>query len=309
MGDIAVPPGYVIAARCARNLADEDELTPGDDTLVVEGLAVSFRDRVVLHDVSFALGPGEFCGLIGSNGSGKTTLLRTILGFHKPMAGTIRIAGLPGRAQRAALAYVPQKNFLDPEMPLRARDLVALGLDGHRLGLALPSRKRRDRVDEMLRAVEAEGFADQRIGRLSGGQQQRILIAHALIRRPRLLLLDEPLANLDLRSVEGIVALLARLVAEQQVTVLVSAHDMNPLLPFMDRIVYLANGRAASGRTADVVRTEVLSRLYGYHIDVIKVHGRVLVVAAGTAEEMQKAAVHDAVHDAVDDAIHVAPIP
>ncbi len=132
----------------------------------------------------------------------------------------------------------------------------------------------------MLEAVDATGFADQRIGELSGGQQQRVLIAHALIRRPRLLLLDEPLANLDIRSVAEIVALLRRLSAEHRITVLLSAHDMNPLLTAMDRIVYLANGRAASGSTDEVVRTDVLSALYGYHIDVIRVHGRVLVIAA-----------------------------
>ena len=264
-------------------------MAKGNGMLTVERLGVSFPGRPVLHDVGFELAQGAFCGLIGANGSGKTTLLRTILGFQKATTGTVRIDGLQGRAGLAAVGYVPQKNFLDPDIPLRARDLVALGLDGNRLGLPLPSRKRRDRVDEMLSAVDAEGFADQRVGRLSGGQQQRILIAHALVRRPRLLLLDEPLANLDIRSAAEIVALLGRLAAEQRVSVLLSAHDMNPLLGVMDRIVYLANGRAASGRTDDVVRTDVLSRLYGYTIEVVRVHGRVLVVAAAAPEGMPQA--------------------
>ena len=273
----------------------------GNDMLTVERLGVSFPGRTVLQDVSFELGRGEFCGLIGSNGSGKTTLLRAILGFQKTTSGAITINGLQGRAGLASVGYVPQKNILDPDMPLRGRDLVALGFDGHRLGLPVPSRKRADLVEEMLHAVDAASFAEQRVGKLSGGQQQRILIAHALVRRPRLLLLDEPLANLDIRSVAEIVALLGRLAAEQQVSVLLSAHDMNPLLAKMDRIVYLANGRAASGRTDDVVRTEVLSRLYGYHIDVIRVHGRVLVIAAASADEMPAALARDPVH--------VAPIP
>lgn len=273
----------------------------GNDMLAVEGLGVSFPGRRVLHDVSFELGHGEFCGLIGSNGSGKTTLLRTVLGFQKATTGTVRINGLQGRSGLAVVGYVPQKNFLDPDMPLRAKDLVALGLDGNQLGLPLSSRNRSDRIDEMLNSVDAEGFADQRIGKLSGGQQQRVLIAHALIRQPQLLLLDEPLANLDIRSVAEIVVLLARLTAEQKVSVLLSAHDMNPLLSVMDRIVYLANGRAASGRTDDVVRTEVLSQLYGYHIDVIRVHGRVLVVAAASAEEMPETVSRNPVH--------AAPIP
>jgi zinc/manganese transport system ATP-binding protein len=262
-------------------------LTSADEILAVDRLSVAFPGRQVLTDVSFTLDRGAFCGLIGSNGSGKTTLLRTILGFEMPAAGEVRIEGQ--RGGRHAVGYVPQKIQLDADMPLRARDLVALGLDGHRLGLPFPSPARRRLVDEMLAAVDATHFADQRVGNLSGGQQQRVLIAHALIRRPRLLLLDEPLANLDIRAVAEIVALLRRVAIAQGITILVSAHDMNPLLWAMDRIVYLAHGRAASGRTEEVVRTEVLSALYGYHIDVIRVHGRVVVIAAGAADEIPAA--------------------
>jgi zinc/manganese transport system ATP-binding protein len=254
-----------------------------DEMLVVDRLSVAFTGRPVLDSITFTLARGAFCGLIGANGSGKTTLLRSILGLQSSHTGEIRI---DGQRRSRDLGYVPQKIQLDPDIPLRARDLVELGLTGSRLGLPLPSKARRRLVDEMLTAVDAQGFADQRVGSLSGGQQQRVLIAHALIRRPKLLLLDEPLANLDIRAVAEIVALLHRIAVEHGITVLVSAHDMNPLLGVMDRIVYLANGRAASGATDDVVRTEVLSALYGYHIDVIRVHGRVLVVAAGAADEI-----------------------
>jgi len=138
----------------------------------------------------------------------------------------------------------------------------------------------------MLAAVDASSFADERVGNLSGGEQQRVMIAHALVSRPRLLLLDEPLANLDIRSSQEIVWLLAKISAQQQVSVLISAHEMNPLLPVMDRIVYMAGGRAACGTTEDVVRGDVLSNLYGHHVDVVRVHGRVLVVA-GTSEEAE----------------------
>ena len=268
-------------------------MCPGNEVLAVDRLSVSFPGHRVLHEVSFRLEAGEFCGLIGSNGSGKTTLLRTILGFQTPGAGSIR---MNGARNLTSVGYVPQKIALDPYLPMRARDLVSLGLDGHRLGLPLPSRKRREAVDEMLAAVNAKPFADQRIGELSGGQLQRVLIAHALVRRPRLLLLDEPLANLDMRSVAEIVALLRRLSVEHELAVLLSAHDMNPLLPVIDRIVYIANGHAASGSTDEVVRTEVLSRLYGYHIDVIRVHGRVLVIAAGAEAEVLAAIRQEPVH-------------
>ena len=251
----------------------------GQEILAIEGVGVRLGGRDVLKDVSFTILPGEFTGLIGSNGAGKTTLFRVILGLRSPLSGSVRIGGRQRSRRNPLIGYVPQKYVLDPDAPLRARDLVGLGLDAHRLGIPRPTRARRDRIDEMLAAVDADGFANARVGSLSGGEQQRVLIAHALISRPRLLLLDEPLANLDLRSGHDIVQLLARIAAEQQIAVLISAHDMNPLLAVMDRIVYLAGGRAASGTTAEVVRGDVLSRLYGHRVDVLHVHGRVLVVA------------------------------
>ena len=241
--------------------------TGPEEILSVEYLGVRLGGRDVLSDVTFAIRAGEFTGLIGSNGAGKTTLLKAILGLHAPSGGDIRIAGRPRSRRNPLIGYVPQRYLLDADMPLRARDVVGLGLDAHRLGISRPSRERTDRIDAMLAAVEAQGFADSRVGYLSGGEQQRVLIAHALISRPRLLLLDE------------IVALLARIATEQEIAVLISAHEMNPLLGVMDRIVYLAGGRAASGTTAEVVRGDVLSRLYGYHVDVLRVHGRVLVVS------------------------------
>jgi zinc/manganese transport system ATP-binding protein len=256
----------------------------GEEILSVDGIQVRLAGREILHGVGFDIRAGEFTGLIGANGAGKTTLFRVILGLQAPSAGNVLIAGRPRSRRNPLIGYVPQKFLLDPDMPLRARDLVGLGLDAHKLGIARPSRRRRELVREMLEAVGAESFSDSRVGRLSGGEQQRVLIAHALISRPKLLLLDEPLANLDLRSAHQVVALLARIATEQQVAVLISTHEINPLLPVMDRVVYLASGRAASGRAQDVVRSDILSRLYGYHVDVLRVHGRVLVVAGPGGE-------------------------
>ena len=265
--------------------------------LAVQSLCVALGGRRVLRNVSFELEVGEFCALIGPNGSGKTTLLRAILGFIPIDSGRISVDGdAPGAAGR--IGYVPQKIALDPSLPLRARDVVALGLDGARLGPPLPSKRRAGQVEQMLQAVGAAEFADQRVGVLSGGQQQRVLVAHALVRRPRLLLLDEPLANLDVRSTAEIVALLRRLSREYGAAVLLSAHDMNPLLPAMDRIVYLANGSAVAGTADEVVRTEVLSSLYGYHVDVVRVHGRVVVVAAEARDEIRDAVARDPIHSA-----------
>jgi zinc/manganese transport system ATP-binding protein len=274
------------------------------ELLRLDGVTVRLSGREVLHDVSFTIRPGEFTGLIGPNGAGKTTILRVILGLLPASAGTVTVAGQPdegrghgraglagliglGRAGRrgSVIGYVPQKLLIEPDMPLRVRDVVALGIDGNRLGVPLPSRARRELVAETLRAVGADGYADARVGELSGGEQQRVMIAHALISRPKLLLLDEPLANLDIRSAQGIVAVLDRLAREQQIAVLISAHDMNPLAPVMDRIVYVAAGRAAVGSADEVLRTDVLSRLYGQHVDVLHVHGRVVIVAGESGED------------------------
>jgi zinc/manganese transport system ATP-binding protein len=254
------------------------------DVLSVDGVSVSLGGRQILDDVSFTIGAGQFTGLIGPNGAGKTTLLRVILGLQRATAGTVTVLGHPRSRRNPSIGYVPQKVLLDSDLPMRARDLVALGMDGNRFGMPLPSRQRSEAVREMLHAVDAERFADARVGNLSGGEQQRVLIAHALISRPRLLLLDEPLANLDLRSGQEIISLLAAIAASQQVAVLLSAHEMNPLLPVMDRVVYLAGGRAASGPAGQVIQAGVLSRLYGHHVDVLHVHGRVLVVAGTDAE-------------------------
>jgi zinc/manganese transport system ATP-binding protein len=251
------------------------------DALVVDEVTVRLSGRTILDEVSFTIGEGEFTGLIGANGAGKTTLFRVILGMQAVNRGRVQISS---GSRFREVGYVPQKFSLDPDMPVRGRDLVALGLDGARLGLPLPSAARRRRVEEMLAAVDAQAFADARVGQLSGGEQQRILIAHALISEPRLLLLDEPLANLDLRSAQEVVTLLARIAREQRIAILISAHEMNPLLPAMDRIVYLAGGRAASGTVDEVVRSEVLTRLYGHHVDVLRVHGRVIVIA-GTGHD------------------------
>ena len=239
--------------------------------LSLDNISVRLGGRQILDDVSLTIRPGEFTGLIGPNGAGKTTLLRVILGLQQTTSGT--------RTLNADVGYVPQKLLIEPDMPLRVRDVVALGIDGHKFGFSFPSKDRRRQVDEMLDAVGARGYANARVGELSGGEQQRVMIAHALISRPQLLLLDEPLANLDISSAQGIVQLLAGLSRDENIAILLSAHDMNPLLPVMDRIVYVAGGRVAAGTPDEVVQSDVLGTLYGHHVDVIRLHGRVLVVA------------------------------
>jgi len=237
----------------------------------LDDVGVRLGGRQILQHVTTGIGQGEFTGLIGPNGAGKTTLLRVILGLQEVSQGVVRKSGTVG--------YVPQKLLIEPDMPLRVKDVVSLGIDGHKLGIRFPSRERTALVEDMLTAVGADGYKNARVGELSGGEQQRVMIAHALVAKPDLLLLDEPLANLDISSAQGIVTVLADLSRKEGIAVLLSAHDMNPLLGVMDRIVYVANGRVASGPTDEVVTSEGLTRLYGHRVDVVRVQNRVLVVA------------------------------
>jgi zinc/manganese transport system ATP-binding protein len=248
---------------------------------------VGFRrgERSVLGRVTFEIRAGEFVGVIGGNGAGKSTLLQLTLGLLAPTSGEIRVFGQAPGATRGTLGYVPQRLDLDPDLPLRARDFVALGVDGARFGLPLPNAARRARVAASLADVGASSFADEPVGRLSGGEQQRLAIAQAIVGQPRLLLLDEPLANLDIDGAAEIVELVARLARERGLTVLLVAHDVNPLVRVMNRILYLADGRAAIGTVDEIVNEDTLSRLYDRPVDVLRVRGRVIVVAGDEIHE------------------------
>lgn len=265
----------------------EPVTAPGSPALVIAGVVVRFGARLVLDRIGLSAQEGEFIGVIGPNGAGKSTLLKVLVGLVRPESGEVRFPALEGARGRlgAQIGYVPQRFDLDPDLPLRARDLVGLGFDGHRFGFSLPSRAREARVDEALARVDALRYANRPVGRLSGGELERLLIAQALVSRPRLLLLDEPLASLDIRSAAEIVQVVNRIAHEERVTVLLVTHDMNPLLPVMDRILYLANGHAAVGPVDQVVQRDVLRGLYGYDVDVVRVRDRILVVGDEPAAE------------------------
>lgn len=255
-------------------------IAQGKPVVELTDVVVRFDARRVLDGISFRVELGEFLGIIGPNGAGKSTLLKVLLGLVRPESGAIRFPALDdeGGGTGSRIGYVPQRFDPDPDMPLRARDLVGLGLDGHRFGFSLPNRARQARVEEALARVDALHYANRPVGRLSGGELERLLIAQALVSRPRLLLLDEPLASLDIRAAGEIVQVVSRIAHEEQVTVLLVTHDMNPLLPVMDRILYLAGGHAAVGPVDAVVQRDVLRTLYGYDVDVIRVRDRILVV-------------------------------
>ncbi len=244
----------------------------------IEDLSVVLSGRAILQDVSLRLERGQFFAVLGSNGAGKSTLLRTVLGLVKPTSGTIRVAGLEPHRGRAEVGYCPQVRSLDRETPLRGSDLVGLGLDGHRWGFGgTPRHEREARIREVLEQVDALDFAGAPAGQLSGGEQQRLAIAQALLSRPQLLLLDEPLSSLDVRSQKEVVDLVDRLRRQFNMAVLFVTHGVNPLLGVIDGVCYLAEGRAAVGTVDQVIRSDVLSRLYGSPIEVIRTGGRIFV--------------------------------
>ncbi len=247
-------------------------------------LSVSLGGRTVLRDLSLTIEPGEFVGCIGPNGAGKSTLLRTLLGLIPIDVGTASIFGRPVGRGDARIGYVPQHQAFTGPMPLLARDMVALGIDGSRFGLPISSAEKRRRVDDALRDVRALPYALAPVSQLSGGEQQRLMLAQALVGRPAVLLLDEPLANLDLRSRSEVVELVSGVCKEQNIAVLFVAHDVNPLLPVMDRVLYLADGRGVIGSPDEVITSATLSALFGFPIHVIRAEGYVLVAGMDQGE-------------------------
>jgi len=248
----------------------------------LERVRVQFGKRVLLENMSLAFEQGEFITILGPNGAGKSTFLKLLLGLLRPAAGTIRVLGKPPRRGNREIGYAPQHRTLETDLALRARDVVGFGLDGDRWGIALPTRRRRTRIDQALAEVNALAFADAPVGQLSGGEQQRLLIAQALLTDPRLLLLDEPLANLDITHSQEIVALVSEVCRARGVTVLLVSHDINPLLPVTDRVLYIAHGQSAIGTPAEVITSATLSKLYNSSVEVVQALGRLFVVGAET---------------------------
>jgi zinc/manganese transport system ATP-binding protein len=246
--------------------------------------ALSFGARVLWRGLDLEVAPGEFLAVLGPNGSGKTSLLRVLLGLTDLSAGTAEVSGARPHKGSSAVGYIPQQKGFDADLGVRGRDLVELGLLGHRYGLARSSRGVRLRVDAAIEAVGATSYAGRPIGRLSGGEQQRLRIAQALLGDPTVVLCDEPLLSLDLAHQRAVVDLLdQRRLASGSAIVFVT-HEINPILPVVDRVLYLVNGRWAVGSPEEVMTSERLSQLYGTDIDVLRVRDRIVVVGASEDE-------------------------
>ncbi|QHC67966.1 ATP-binding cassette domain-containing protein [Rathayibacter oskolensis] len=252
----------------------------GPSVLQLRGAGLRFGDRELWSGVDLDVQAGEFVAVLGANGSGKTSLLKAVLGQQALSEGELRVLGAPVHRGNRRIGYIPQQKLADDGTPLRARDLIGLGIDGHRFGLPLPSRSRRAQVDALLESVGATGFGDAPIGSLSGGEQQRVRVGQALAGDPALLLCDEPLIALDLAHQRAVSELIDRHRRERRLGVLFVTHDVNPVLGMVDRVLYLAGGRFRVGTPDEVLRSEVLSELYDAPVDVIRARGRVIVVGA-----------------------------
>ncbi len=263
---------------------------------------IEFRDvhlalggRPVLSGVDLNVGAREFVGVLGPNGAGKTTLMRAVLGLVPPSRGAIRVLGRPAARGNPAVGYMPQLRGAIASMRLSGWDFVAGVVDGHRLGLPFLGKAARAEVDRALDLVGARDLARRPLTETSGGERQRLLLAQALIGHPRLLLLDEPLISLDPHHQRAVVELARSLQGELGITVLFSAHELNPLLGALDRVLYLGRSQAALGTVDEVITGPVLSRLYGSAIDVVRVNGRIFVMSGHHDAERD-----DHRHDAPD---------
>jgi zinc/manganese transport system ATP-binding protein len=266
-----------------------------NSAIALDSASIALGGRFILKDVSIAIADGEFIGVLGPNGSGKTTLMRALLGLTPVASGVIRVLGAEVRRGNPLVGYMPQSRTGAAGMRLSGWDFVASAAGGHRFGLPWPSTSERRDVEWALDIVGASELARRPLGAISGGERQRLLLAQTLLGRPRLLLLDEPLINLDPRHQEGIVELVRRINRELGVAVLFSAHEINPLIGALDRVLYLGGQHAALGTVDEVITGPVLSRLYGSEIEVVKLKGRIFVMSGGHDVE-HSAHVHDGHH-------------
>jgi zinc/manganese transport system ATP-binding protein len=267
-----------------------------DRTIAADGATLALGGRRLWEGLTFTVPRGEFLVVLGPNGAGKTSLLRVLLGLQRLTSGSVLIDGHSPRRGDAHIGYIAQYRAIDPDLPVLGRDLVGFGLDGHRWGPALRSRASAARIDGALDLVGARSYADAPVGRLSGGEQQRLRIAQALVSGPALLLCDEPLQSLDLYYQRVVVEQIADWNRRRGATVVFVTHDINPVLPVVNRVLLLARRRWALGAVDEVLTAETLSRLYDAPVDVLRHAGRLVIVGADLGAHEHETALDGAGH-------------
>jgi zinc/manganese transport system ATP-binding protein len=259
--------------------------TAGSAAIQAHDLGAAYGSNSVWSHATFSIPAGSFTAVLGPNGGGKSTLVKMILGRLPPAGGRLSVFNRAPTRGNPLIGYIPQRSTFDPELSIRGRDFVSLGIDGHRWGVRLPGGAADAATDRSVQAVGAESYAERQLGRLSGGEQQRLQLAQALVGEPKLLLMDEPLSQLDVRNQRVIVQLISDLTRARSITTLLIAHDVNPLLPHIDHVLYVAHGRVAMGRPDEIVTSEALSEIYSSPVEVLRDRtGRVFVV--GLEEEV-----------------------
>lgn len=246
----------------------------------LRNVSIAFGAQEVLHDISAEIATGEFIGIFGPNGAGKSTLMQALLGLCPVRKGLIHLFGKPPGHNNSSIGYLPQTRSGFENTALSARALVAAVQRGERWGIPWPSSSSRKAVEQALELAGAAHDADRPFSILSGGEKKRVMLAQTLLDKPNLLILDEPLANLDPKNQMLLVDCVARIKKETGATILFIAHDVNPLLHVMDRVLYLAGGNASLGTVDEVITSKSLSELYGIPIHVAKSEGRLFIVNA-----------------------------
>lgn len=248
------------------------------------GLTVGYKDRVVWKDAHFSVKQGEFVAIIGPNGAGKTTMFRLLLGLLEPAKGKIEVFGSVPRSGNSKIGYVPQRHNIDNETNIECIELVRLAYSGNRLGFCFSSGKEKEAAYAALKAVGATDLAHKSLASLSGGELQRVFLAEALVSNPEMLLLDEPLSNLDLKRIKDLVGLVDDVVKSRNVTAFLVAHDINPLIKYLDKVIYVANGKVASGTPEEVLTSKRLTELYGTRVEVLRDSRGNIVIVGGTED-------------------------